>query len=316
MSVYTKITQPVLTSFLRNYPLGELIEHHGIAEGIENTNYRVVTTVGAYVLTIFERTAVDDLPFCVDLMAYLADGNIPSANPLAGNDGVYLRELEGKPALVVRHLPGASITEPDPSHCRAVGRTLAEMHVLTSAYPRERASDRGPVWHRKAAAKVRNKLSPSDRKILDDELTAMLSFDFPAIPQGVIHADLFRDNVLFEAATVTGFIDFYYAHSGALMYDLAVTAADWCFDPATGFAQERMRALCQSYAEIRPPGEREMQAWSACLRAAGLRFWLSRLCDLMYPRGGEITRTKDPEYFHALLLLLQQDPGAATIAWS
>lgn len=310
MSVYTEISDAALQRFLDRYAVGEAVACDGIAEGIENTNYRVLTGAGRYVLTLFEQTAAEDLPFCVGLMAALADHGIPSARPIADRDGHCVQTLLGKPALLVEHLSGKSVAEPAPGHCRAVGDMLARMHTFTMSYPERRDNERGDTWHRDAAAAVRERLGGDDRALLDRTLEKTLGFDLSGLPQGVIHADLFRDNVLFEGDTLSGLIDFYYAHTGPLIYDLAVVVADWCFEADGTFLRDRAAAIIKAYERRRAPEPAERAAWLAALRAAGLRFWLSREFDRHFPRAGVMTQTKDPALFRAILVALETN-GAA-----
>jgi homoserine kinase type II len=313
VSVYTEISDPELRRFLADYTVGEPVSLEGIAEGIENTNYRVRTRDGRYVLTVFEQTAAEDLPFCVGLMAALANHGIPSARPIADRCGGFVQTLQGKPALLVEHLAGKSVTAPSLQHCRAVGDMLAQMHVFTATYPQHRDNERGRAWHTETAAAVRGHLDRGDRALLDRTLAQTLAFDLSALPQGVIHADLFRDNVLFEDHTLSGLIDFYYAHTGALVYDLAVVVADWCFEPDGSFLGERAAAIADAYGQRRSPNAAERSAWPAALRAAGLRFWLSREFDRHFPRAGVITQTKDPGLFQAILVSLETDGAALNV---
>ncbi len=313
MSVYTEVSETALRRFLQAYTVGEPLACEGIADGIENTNYRVQTRDGRFVLTLFEQTAAEDLPFCVGLMAALADHGIPSARPVADRNGRYLQTLEGKPALLVEHLPGKSIAQPSPRQCRALGDVLGQMHLFTATYPQQRVNERGRAWHVETAAAVRGCLGRGDRELLDRTLGNTLDVELSVLPQGVIHADLFRDNVLFEHDAPSGLIDFYYAHTGALIYDLAVVIADWCFNPDGTFLGERATAIVAGYARRRPPNAAERTAWLAVLRAAGLRFWLSREFDRHFPRDGVMTQTKDPAVFRAILVALERDGAALDI---
>jgi len=315
VSVYTDVTEPALKRFLDDYALGELVAYAGIADGIENTNYRVETRDGRYVLTLFEQTAAEDLPFCIDLMTALADHGIPSARPVADRNGKLLRRLENKPALLVEHLPGKSVEQPSLRQCRALGDMLGRMHTFTATYAAHRENERGLVWHTEAAAAVRNRLPGADRALLDRTLAKSRELNPAALPQGVIHADLFRGNALFEGDGVRGLIGFYYAHSGALIYDLAVVVADWCFEPGGEFLNAQATAIIDGYTGHRPPTAAERTAWRAVMRAVGLRFWLSREFDRHFPRGGMITQTKDPATFRAILLLLEAGGEALDALW-
>lgn len=315
MSVYTDVTEAALKRFLDDYALDELVAYAGIADGIENTNYRVETRRGRYVLTLFEQTAAEDLPFCIDLMTALADHGIPSARPVADRNGKLLQRLENKPALLVEHLPGKSVEQPSLRQCRALGDMLGRMHTFTANYPAHRDNERGVAWHEQAAAAVHGRLPGHDRALLERTLAKSRESDLSALPQGVIHADLFRDNALFAGAAVSGLIDFYYAHSGALIYDLAVVIADWCFEPGGAFLDARATAIIEGYARHRPPTAAERKAWLAVMRAVGLRFWLSREFDRHFPRGGMITQTKDPANFRAILLLVEAGGEALDALW-
>ena len=301
MSVYTNVTTAELDTFLGRYDVGKLRDFAGIAEGIENTNYFVTTDQGRFVLTLFEQTAAEELPFCLGLMAFLAEHSIPSAHPIADRKDGYLQSFKGKPAVLVQRLHGASIADPGTAHCRVIGATIGRMHTVTQAYEPTRENERGLSWHECTAAMIRDRLDPEDRTRLEVELDFRRRFDFGGLPHGVIHADLFRDNALFNGDSLTGLIDFYYAHTGPLLYDLAVTVADWCFDPHGRFDSTRARDMTTAYANQRAVTGLEVAAWLACLRAAGLRFWLSRLRDQLFPRGGEITHIKDPGPFKAVL---------------
>ena len=306
MSVYTPVSHSQLEEFLASYPCGTLLDFTGISAGIENTNYFVTTDRGQYVLTLFEVLSRAELPYFLDLMAFFAEHGIPSAHPVADRSGAYLRELQGKPAALVQRLQGASVEEPDVMHCRQVGAMLARMHEGGQAFSRSRKNDRGPHWWREMQAKLSASLQREERTLLDDELAYQASNRNPALPRGVIHADLFRDNALFLDHELAGVIDFYYACNDVLLYDIAVAVNDWCGDADGGVDRERAIAMLAAYHEVRPLGAVEVNAWPAVLRAAALRFWLSRLHDWHFQREGEITHTKDPGEFLQILLHRRQ----------
>ncbi|MEW6444709.1 MAG: homoserine kinase [Pseudomonadota bacterium] len=301
MSVYTKVERPELESFLAGFNAGALVEYQGISAGIENTNYFVTATEGRFVLTLFEQLGRDELPFFLELMAHLAEHGVPTAHPLADRQGHYLGELCGKPAALVQRLTGSSIDHPDAEQCAAIGQTLARLHRVGQSFPRERANPRGPHWWREAVARVHDRLDQDEAARLDDEITFQFSHRHDALPRGVIHADLFRDNALFEGARLTGIIDLYYACTDALLYDVAVTVNDWCVTEARELDPARTAALLNAYADVRPFTAAEHASWPAMLRAGALRFWLSRLIDMHFPREGELTHTKDPSAFARLL---------------
>lgn len=302
MSVYTLVEPAPLANFLAAHQAGTLLDYSGISEGIENTNYLVSTTRGDYVLTLFESTPADQLPYFLDLMAHLAALGVPSARPLPDRDGRYLGLLCERPAALVARLPGRSVSVPELAHCRAIGSALARLHLAGQSFAPTRACDRGAQWRAVTFAQIRSRLSAGEIEVLRRAIANFEREPFTDLPAGVIHADLFRDNALFEGEELTGIIDFYYAHTGALIYDLAVTVTDWCFDSGRAFDAGRARALLEAYAAVRPLDGRERAAWSMAVQAAGLRFWLSRLKDALYPRDGALTRIKDPEPYKRVYL--------------
>ena len=303
MSVYTVVERRELESFLADYPVGALRSFSGVTAGIENTNYFVSTDTGAYVLTLFEFTPAAELPFFLALMAHLAEHDVPSAHPVADRCGRFLGNLKGRPAALVARLPGASVAQPRVAHCAAIGRAMAHMHLATLEFAPRRDDDRGPSWRVAVASLVAPRLGAADRRLLEESVDEFREDRFATLPGGVIHADLFRDNALFEADRLTGIIDFYYARSGAFVYDLAVALADWCFDDDKRMLQTTLAAaMLATYAQVRPLLRVERDAWMGALRATGLRFWLSRLKDQHFPRDGVLTYTKDPEPYKRILL--------------
>ncbi len=301
MSVYTPVERAALEVFLDRFDAGALLDYSGISAGIENTNYFVTTTHGRYVLTLFEQIAREDLPFFLELMAYLAEHGVPTAHPQADREGHYLGELCGKPAALVQRLEGHSVEQPSLAQCAAIGSALARLHLSGQSFGLRRANPRGPHWWREAAARVRGHLGPKEVRRLDEELAFQFAHRHDALPRGVIHADLFRDNALFEGERLTGIIDLYYACTDTLLYDVAVTVNDWCVNEARELDLPRTHALLAAYAGVRAFTPAERASWPVMLRAAALRFWLSRLVDLHFPRPGELTHTKDPEAFARLL---------------
>ncbi|HEB58236.1 MAG TPA: homoserine kinase [Gammaproteobacteria bacterium] len=301
MSVYTTIEHDELVDFLRRFSLGELIDFAGISAGIENTNYFVTTTAGEYVLTIFEELTAEELPFFLDLMAFLAEHGVPSAHPLADREGRYLQAFKGKPAALVQRLRGHNIEQPDRTQCAAIGDALGTMHRQIAGFTGRRPNPRGAAWRRDTAARVLPRLAEDEAALLRAELEFESRFRLEDLPRGVIHADLFRDNALFEGEELTGIIDFYYACEDALLYDLAVTVNDWCTTDDGGLDDARVMAMVEAYARQRPFTALEVGAWAVELRAAALRFWLSRLQDKLFPRDGAITHIKDPTHFQRIL---------------
>ena len=301
MSVYTTVEREELEEFLSHYSLGELLEYEGISAGIENTNYFVTTSQGQYVLTLFEALSAEELPYFLDLMAHLAEHDVPSAHPMPDDEGKYLRSLNGKPAALVMRLQGHNIETTNESQCAELGKALGHLHVVGQSFSGYRENLRGPHWWQVTAREVMPKLNPQQASLLQTELAFQRQHRFDTLPQGVIHADLFRDNALFVDNHLTGIIDFYYACNDVLLYDVAVTVNDWCTMPDGQLDPNRLGALLDAYQTERQFSEAEQRDWPVMLRAGALRFWLSRLKDLHFPREGEITHIKDPTVFQRIL---------------
>ncbi len=314
MSVFTTVDTDQLTSFLDQFDCGELVEHRGIAAGIENTNYFVTTTRGRYVLTLFENHGPDELPFFLDLMAYLAEHDIPTAHPVATRDGAYLTELNDRPAALVQRLSGASLDHPDPAACAEIGRTLARFHIVSADFPEYRAPDRDLAWAERTAEQIEPAATDDENALLADELAFQRGQDRGDLPRGAIHADLFRDNALFDDGRLTGIIDLYYACTDAFAYDLAVTVNDWCTDEHGRSLPAERDALLGAYLAERPFTAAETSAWPGLLRAAALRFWVSRMQDRYFPRAAAMTFIKDPAPFRRILEA-HRETGDALADW-
>jgi len=301
MSVYTTVSEQTLADFLTDYSIGELVNLTGISDGIENTNYFVETTQGKYVLTLFEALSAQELPYFLDLMAHLNEHQVPSAHPIADNNSHYLKTLCGKPAALVQRLTGKSNMQPSAKQCGALGQALGHAHIATQDFNSTRENLRGPHWWQQTGQKVLPHLSDSQKQLLEDELAFQAKHRNDNLPRGVIHADLFRDNALFDGDTLTGIIDFYYACNDVLLYDVAVTVNDWCVNNDGSLNDERCQSFLQAYQNERVITDEEKADWPLMLRAAALRFWLSRLQDKHFPREGEMTHIKDPGVFESVL---------------
>ena len=306
MAVFTPVTREQLEDFLGHYELGRLQAFEGIASGIENSNFFVDTERGRYVLTLFERLDGQQLPFYLGLMHHLAAAGIPCPDPVPGRDGAALRTLNGKPAALVTRLRGRSDMHPGPDQCAQIGGILARMHLAAADYDGSQPNLRGLAWWREATPRVLPFLEDDQARLLRDELEAQSAFAASAacaaLPASAVHADLFRDNALFEDGRLGGIIDFYFAGRDTWLFDLAVTCNDWCIDDVEGsFDASRLQALLQAYVGVRAPTSAEREAWPMMLRAAALRFWLSRLYDLHLPRPAEMVTPKDPTHFERIL---------------
>jgi homoserine kinase type II len=308
MSVFTSVSIQQLQAWLQDYPIGEVVDLKGISSGITNTNYFVTTTQSKYVLTLFEHNTIDELPYFIDLMHHLSEHGVPCPDPITNKAGVSLHMLNGKPAVLISCLNGRDITAPNVVHCAEVGRVLAQMHQAGQTFAAQSSGQahqnpRGADWRNQTAQKVMAHLSADDQKLLTETLAFQAELDTSALPKGIIHADLFRDNVLFDGDKVGGLIDFYYACHDVLAYDLAIVANDWCVQADGQLDAEKVEALLKAYQTVRPFEQDELDAWNGLLRIASLRFWLSRLYDQIYPQAGELTHAKDPDHFKNILKL-------------
>lgn len=302
MSVYTEVGRDDLVAFLGDYAVGELVSYQGISDGIENTNYFVTTTEGEFVLTLFEQHDFGELAYFLEVMTFFYQHGIPSAHPAADREGHYLKKLCGKPAALVLRLQGKGVnTLATPDQCAAIGDILGEMHLAGQEFKSRRPSERGHEWRRQTAMHLLPKLGAEQTSMLKNELACQAGYEELDLPWGVTHSDLFRDNALFEGDELRGIIDFYYASDEYLLYDLAVAVNDWCVDENGLPEQTRYRALMQHYLAKRALTESEQANWNLVLRAAALRFWLSRLQDQLFPREGELTQIKNPDAFLKIL---------------
>lgn len=301
MSVYTTVSKEQLAAWLKNYSLGALLDLQGISSGIENTNYFVTTSHGRYVLTLFEKLTRDELPYFINLMAHLANHGIQCPRPVANLDNVFLGELNGKPACLASCLEGKSLDVTNAAHCGEIGEMMANMHLAGKTYPASMENPRGPNWWNATSAQVLPKLDESAANLLREELRFQGLYRMEDLPRGIVHADLFRDNALFKDDSLSGVIDFYFACNDAWLFDVAVTVNDWCLTPQQTLDPAKTQALLSAYQAVRPFGAIERGAWPVMLRAAALRFWLSRLYDYHFPRPGELTHAKDPSHFERIL---------------
>ncbi|MEZ5478834.1 MAG: homoserine kinase [Thiolinea sp.] len=303
MSVFTAVSAPQLDQFLQGYRVGARLTHAGIAAGVENSNFFVTTARGEFVLTLFEKHTADELDFFLTLMTFLAEAGVPVARPVPDARSALLNQLNGKPAALIARLPGTAPLIPDVQHCAEMGAMLARIHQAAAGFKPYRAPDRGHVWRVQTARRLLSAgiLDERDHQLLQTELRFQEHLPLAGLPQGIIHADLFRDNTLFVEGRLTGIIDWYYACVDSWLYDLAIVVNDWCCDEQGQLRWEHLQACMQGYHAVRPLTAAEAACWAGMLRAAALRFWLSRLLDVLYPRPGEQVLQKDPAEFRIKL---------------
>ena len=306
MAVFTPVTEEQAALLMSQLGLGELTELRGIEGGIENTNYFATTDLGDYVLTLFERLNHEQLPFYLYLMKHLAEKGIPVPNPAANSDGDILYTLCDKPAAVVNRLLGKSQLTPDAVHCAAVGAMMARMHLAGEDYNRSQPNLRGLAWWNDTVPVVLPYLEEDQARLLQSELAFQNHIAqgaaYQALPKGPVHADLFRDNVMFDGEKLTGFFDFYFAGNDTWLFDLSVCMNDWCIDLNSGeHAPEKALAMLNAYQEVRPLRSAERQLLPAMLRAGALRFWISRLWDFHLPREASMLKPHDPTHFERVL---------------
>jgi homoserine kinase type II len=305
MAVYTDVTAEELADFLAGYELGELLSYKGIAEGVENSNFLVHTSAGTFILTLYEkRVAAKDLPFFLGLMQHLASRGITCPQPIKNKKGEALGKVAGRPAAIISFLDGLWIRRPSAVHCAALGEALAKLHLAGLDFQGKRRNTLSVDGWRPLFDHCRdrvNEVQRSLRDLIEKELAA-LERDWPrGLPQGVIHADLFPDNVFFLGDTLSGMIDFYFACNDALAYDVAICLNAWCFEADHSYNVTKGRALLQNYARVRALDDSERAALPRLARGAALRFLLTRLVDWFNVPPGALVRPKDPmEYFRKL----------------
>jgi homoserine kinase type II len=314
MAVYTEVSDDDLARFVASYGLGALTSYKGIAEGVENTNYLVDTSTGRFILTLYEqRVSKGDLPFFLGLMEHLAANGITCPTPVHGPGGAILGELAGRPAAMVSFLDGVWIRRPQALHCAAVGKALARLHQAGGDFPLTRANALGPAgWqplYDRFAARA-DEIMPGLGNLISNELAALLP-DWPSgLPSGVIHADLFPDNVFFIGETLSGIIDFYFACNDALAYDIAVCLNAWCFEPDFSFNHTKGQAFLKGYQSVRPLEPSELAALPKLARGAALRFLLTRAHDWLHTRKDALVKPHDPLDYVRRLRFHQQVTSA------
>lgn len=313
MAVFTEVSPQEAAGLLSDLDLGALLSMQGCASGIENTNYFVSSSKGDYVLTLFERLSFEQLPFYLKLMHHLAKRGIPVPAPQANAQGEILHTLKGKPAAVVTRLKGRNQLAPQAADCAQVGAMLARMHEAGQDYPHQQPNLRGLAWWEETVPVVRPHLSADQAELIESELVFQQelarSASYKALPGGPIHADLFRDNVMFDGPVLSGFFDFYFAGCDTFGFDIAVCLNDWCIDLDTGAIDPiRAQAFVAAYDAQRQLTDDELVLLPALLRSAALRFWTSRLWDYYLPRDAAMLKPHDPAHFERVLTLRRNQP--------
>jgi len=314
VAVYTHLTADDVAGFIAAYDRGAYVSHHGIAEGVENTNYLVVTAGGRFILTLFERrVAESDLPFFLGLMAHVSARGVVAPAPIPDRAGVTLKSLRGRPAVMITFLEGKARMRPTAEDCRKAGAALAHLHLAGADFPARRENSLGPDgWRRlqTATEKDAERCAPGLARLIVDALADVLAHWPTGLPQGAVHADLFPDNVFFSDDQVSGVIDFYFACTDQLAYDLAITLDSWCYLDRTWRA-DCARAMIDGYAYVRPLASEERAALRILMRGAALRFLLTRLYDWLNQVESAVVKVKDPLEYRDLLMFLNRADDAA-----
>ena len=306
MAVFTSVTLADLAPWMRQFPLGKALAIRGIASGIENSNFFIDTEAGEFVLTIFENLSFEQLPFYLKLMHHLAGRGVLVPAPIANRDGALVVALHGKPASIVTKLDGASEMSPTAEHCAQVGTMLARMHLAAHDFEIHQPNLRSLDWWQITLPKVLPYLSAENLDLIQTEIAFQEALadtaSYQTLLRGPIHADLFRNNVMFKEEQLTGFFDFYFSGCDTWIFDVAVTVNDWCIDLQTGELDlARTNALLMAYHAVRPFTAEENTTWNSMLRGAAFRFWLSRLYDFYVPRDAEMLTPHDPTHFERIL---------------
>ncbi len=323
MAVFTEVSIAEAQHLVKRLNLGRVQALRGIKAGIENTNYFLQTDQGEWVLTVFERLSFEQLPFYLRLMQHLARRGIAVPEPKADATGEILHRLQGKPAAVVDKLAGGHQLAPDLFHCEQVGAELARMHLAAQDFPLSQPNLRGLAWWTETVPVVLPYLSAEQAQLIRDELAYQQQLaasagyaELLAKHAGPIHADLFRDNVMFDGLPgrerLSGFFDFYFAGVDTWLFDLAVCLNDWCIDLASGrLDSARAEAFVRAYEGVRPLSGTEHRLLPALMRAGALRFWVSRLWDFHLPRDAALLKPHDPGHFERVLRARIAEPWHA-----
>ena len=312
MAVYTDITDEELSGLLADYDLCQALSLKGVAEGVENSNFLLETETGRYFLTVYERRVkADDLPFFLELLRWIAGRGFPSATPIADREGRILKTVRGKPCAIVSFLSGLAVRRPSVAHCREAGAGLAALHLATAGFPLSRANDLGqaawaPMFG--ALTEAAEGLKPGLAATISSDLERLAAKWPSGLPEGVIHADFFPDNVFFSKGAFAGAIDFYFACVDALAYDVAIALNAWCFEPDGSFNVTAARALVSGYESRRKLSDLERSALPVLAHGAAMRFFLTRLHDWGATPAGALVRPKDPLEYERKLAVHRSSP--------
>ncbi|MDQ7074451.1 MAG: homoserine kinase [Gammaproteobacteria bacterium] len=310
MSVFTSVSSEQLQIFLCQFNLGSLINFEGISAGIENSNYFVNTTEGAFVLTLYEKHSADEINFSVQLGAFLAAKGLAVSYPLAAKDGRLQRDFLGKATVLSQRIVGQSVFSPKVQHCQQLGTALAKVHHASQTFPLSEPKLDAHLWRQQSLQKLHDKLDPETLHTLQQLVRRYQDDVALDLPQGALHSDLFRDNVLFEGDQLSGIIDFNSAVHSPLLFDVAVVLNDWCSRPDGSLDLPLSRAFMSAYQGLRPFSESEHRVWPRMCELSALRFWLSRLLNQHFRQASELTCDKDPEEYRCLFLHRQRHPIA------
>jgi homoserine kinase type II len=315
VAVYTEVTDEELSAFIATYDIGAVLSFKGIAEGVENTNYFLHTSAGSYILTLYEKRVREaDLPFFLGLMEHLARRGLTCPQPIRNRRGEALGRLAGRPAAIINFLEGLSIRRPTARHCHAVGQALAQLHLAGRDYPMQRPnalSVSGWPSLFESAEDEADRVAPGLAERTRQELQCLGAAWPTGLPSGIIHADLFTDNVFFIGDTVSGLIDFYFACTDAFAYDLAICLNAWCFEPDLSFNVTKGRALIAGYQKVRRLEGAEVAALPVLCRGSALRFMLTRLVDWLNVPPGALVKPKDPLEYDRKLAFHRRVTSAA-----
>tara|TARA_Y100000588_G_scaffold40070_2_gene38348 strand:- start:48 stop:1016 length:969 start_codon:yes stop_codon:yes gene_type:complete len=313
MAVYTEVSDEELIDFVGAYDIGDVVSFKGIAEGVENSNYLLQTTTGAYILTLYEkRVRESDLPYFIGFMEHLAAQGIDCPTPLHGRDGAALRKLCGRPAAIITFLEGMSPRRILPHHCAGLGTALAELHVAGASFDMQRKNDLSVADWRplyESCANRAHEVSENLPGIVGPEID-FLEANWPtSLPSGVCHADLFPDNVFFLGDKLSGMIDFYFACNDFFAYDLGICLNAWCFERDGSFNVTKAQLMLSNYRKVRDFSDAELQALPLLARGSAIRFLLTRLYDWLNHPEGALVKPKDPLEYLAILQFHQQVQG-------